>query len=196
MSINTEDISLPLSIIEGVTFKELKTFSDGRGFFRELVRFSDPFFEEGFAQWSHSFMRQNTVKAWHFHHRQIDWWYLPLGVAQIVLYDNRDASPTYENKMEFYLGENELDSRAIPAVVRIPQGVLHGCKVLSEAAHLFYITSEIYDPQDEGRLPFNSNAVPHNWGNENQLNVNERDRATFIPPYELRWTHYSSKTRK
>ena len=166
-------------LIEGVQFKQLITHNDGRGFFRELVRSSDAFFEEGFGQWSHSRMQQNTVKAWHYHHRQIDWWYVALGVLHAVLFDNREESPTFGKKMEFLLGEGEAN--AITAVVRIPQGVLHGCKVLTSSAHLFYITSHTYNPDDEGRFPFNSDIVSHSWGEESTLIVADNDRRSFIP---------------
>ncbi|MCB0325880.1 MAG: dTDP-4-dehydrorhamnose 3,5-epimerase family protein, partial [Bdellovibrionales bacterium] len=160
-----------------------KSFPDQRGFFRELVRDTDPFFAGRFAQWSHSKMGQNTVKAWHFHHRQIDWWYVGIGVVEAVLVDNRDESPSKGKKLQFKLGERELDAAALQVVVRIPPGVLHGCKVLSDAAHLFYITSETYNPEDEGRLPFNSPAVGHDWGSEADLIVADNDRRTFVPTF-------------
>jgi dTDP-4-dehydrorhamnose 3,5-epimerase len=178
-----EEANSPESCIEGVCFKQLRTFPDDRGFFRELVRHNDPFFAEGFAQWSHSRMAFNTVKAWHFHHKQIDWWYLADGVTHTALYDNREESPTYQRKMEFMMGEDSLDERALATVVRIPQGVLHGCKVTSDFANLFYITSEVYNPEDEGRLAFNNDSIPHSWGKVEELIVAENDRRDFIPPH-------------
>jgi dTDP-4-dehydrorhamnose 3,5-epimerase len=39
-------------MIHGVEIKELTTHTDERGFFRELIRSSDPIFPEGFGQWS------------------------------------------------------------------------------------------------------------------------------------------------
>jgi dTDP-4-dehydrorhamnose 3,5-epimerase len=189
------DTAVAENSIRGVQFKELKTFPDDRGFFRELIRYNDPFFEgpaaetsaeehsRCFAQWSHSKMARNTVKAWHFHHQQIDWWYMPIGLIHVALYDLRSESPTYKKKIEFKLGESELDSQALSAIVKIPQGVLHGCKVLSDFAHLFYITSRTYNPQDEGRYPFDSPVVPHSWGESETLIVAANDRREFIPPH-------------
>ena len=81
--------------------------------------------------------------------------------------------------MVFYLGDNSENPQALTAVVKIPQGVLHGCKVFSESADLFYITSRTYDPNDEGRFPYNSELVPHDWGTD-AITV-ENDRRTFIP---------------
>jgi len=167
-----------MSQIEGVEIKELKTFPDNRGFFREIIRVTDPFFAEGFAQWSHSKMVRNTVKAWHFHKQQSDFWYCPLGDLEVVLYDNRESSPTYKSKMEFTLGD--VDG-AKDYVIQIPPMVIHGCKVKSDFAHLFYITTKTYNPNDEGRLPYNSNLVPHDWKiADSEAIVSVRDRRTIL----------------
>lgn len=170
--------------IVGVEVKNLVSHPDDRGFFREVIRVTDPFFETGdnFAQWSHSKMAENTVKAWHFHHQQTDWWYCPIGVIHTVLIDNREESPTFKEKMELYMGEAELNPMSKQVAVKIPPGVLHGCKVLTPFAHLFYITSKIYNPQDEGRIPYNSPDVSHEWG-EGEWIVSERDTKQFIPPH-------------
>ena len=167
-------------VLEGVIIKELKTHPDPRGFFREVIRITDPFFQGGFfGQWSHSKMAKDVVKAWHYHHIQTDWWYCPIGKIQTVLYDNRPESSTYKQKMIIEMGDSGEDSSAREVCVKIPPGVLHGCKVLSKQAHLFYITSETYNPQDEGRFPYNSTVVGHDWG-DNALTV-ENDRREFCP---------------
>lgn len=148
-------------MIEGVIFKELVTHVDERGFFREIIRVTDDFFKEGFGQWSHSLMYQGTVKAWHIHKFQIDWWYVGGGVLKVALHDTRPNSPTHRETMEFLLGDGQ------PArVVRVPPGVAHGCKCLSGPAHLFYVTSRVYDPKDEGRIPHDDPKIGYDWKRE------------------------------
>lgn len=169
------------SSIDGVVIKTLKSFPDNRGFFRELIRFNDDFFSEGFAQWSHSKMAYNTVKAWHYHNLQVDWWYIAVGVCKVILIDYREESLTYKSRMEFKLGDADLDFEALTAVVKIPCGVLHSCKVLTDSADLFYITSKTYNPDDEGRIPFNSPEIGYNWGNEKDIIVSSSDRKEFVP---------------
>ena len=160
--------------IYGVIVKQLKSHPDDRGFFREIVRHTDPFFENGvFGQWSHSKMQLNVVKAWHYHHVQTDWWYIGMGNATAVLFDNREESPTYKMKMEIPMGDGA------EVCVKIPPGVLHGCKVTSDMAHLFYITSHTYNPNEEGRFPYNSPLVNHDWGSD--VIVAENDKRTFVP---------------
>lgn len=155
-------------MIEGVQLKQLTTHADERGFFREVLRGSDEIFKEGFGQWSHSMMHQGTIKAFHLHHVQYDYWYVAIGVIKAVLVDLRSTEAWTVGELkflnhpdlvypkglplaQFLLGENQ------PAqVLKIPPGVAHGLKVLQGPAHLFYITSREYDPADEGRIPFDS----------------------------------------
>lgn len=145
-------------MIEGVVLKELITHTDERGFFREIIRVSDDFFKEGFGQWSHSFMFAGVTKAWHIHKVQVDWWYMVSGVLKVALHDMRSQSPTHRETMELMLGDKQ------PAVaLRIPPGVVHGCKVVSGPAHLFYITSQIYDPADEGRISYDDPEIGYDW---------------------------------
>ncbi len=144
--------------IDGVSFKSLITYPDERGFFREVIRVSDPFFSEGFCQWSHSLMYDGVVKAWHIHKIQVDWWYVPAGVLKVALHDTRSDSPTFRQTMDFLMGDHQEAK-----VLKIPPGVAHGCKCISGPVHLFYVTSQTYNPADEGRIPFDDPAVGYDW---------------------------------
>lgn len=144
--------------IDGVVIKRLTTYPDQRGFFREVVRVNDEFFSEGFGQWSHTKSYQGVVKAWHIHQRQVDWWYVASGRVRVALYDTRADSPTHGHLLEILLGD-EME----PSVLRVPPGVAHGYRVLSAEANLFYITSHTYDPDDEGRLPYDDPEIGYDW---------------------------------
>ncbi len=99
----------PVRPIEGVVMKQLVTHTDERGFFREVIRETDDFFEH-FGQWSHSLMYPGTAAT----------------------------------------------------CVKIPPGVAHGCRAL-ERSHLFYITSNVYSPDDEGRIPHDDPSIGYDW---------------------------------
>ncbi len=144
--------------IEGVELKQLVTHTDERGFFREVIRVSDPFFAEGFGQWSHSLMFPGVAKAWHIHPHQIDWWYVPIGTLKVALNDRREGSPTFGATMELFLGEN-----APSVVLKIPPGVAHGCKAIGGTSHLFYVTSRTYDPKEEGRIAHDDPSIGYDW---------------------------------
>ena len=148
-----------MTMIQGVEQKKLVTHIDDRGFFRELIRASDfPFFAEGFGQWSHSLLYNNVIKAWHYHNKQTDWWYVVSGVLRVGLCDLRKSSSTYKQTMDFYMGD-QRDAQAL----KIPPGIAHGCKAIQGPVNLFYITSHEYDPNDEVRIAYNDKNIDFNW---------------------------------
>lgn len=147
-------------MIDGVVYKELVTHHDERGYFREVVRVTDDFFKEGFAQWNHSMMHVGIGKAWHIHKVQIDWWYVVSGVLKVALHDTRKDSPTYRETMTLFMGDDQ-PSR----VVRVPQGVAHGCKAIAGPVHLFYLVSHVYDKADDGRIPHDDPEIGYDWLN-------------------------------
>jgi dTDP-4-dehydrorhamnose 3,5-epimerase len=145
-------------MIQGILFKELTTHRDRRGFFREIIRCTDDFFSEGFGQWSHSLMFDGVTKAWHFHRKQTDWWYVCSGVLRVGLCDLREGSETYMETMDFLMGDLQ------PAqVIKIPPGIAHGCQTVQGVVNLFYVTSHVYDPADEIRIPFDDPTIEFDW---------------------------------
>lgn len=145
-------------MIEGVVLKELETFNDDRGFFRELIRSSDDSFSEGFGQWSHSLMFDGVIKAWHFHKIQTDWWYVVSGVLRVGLCDLREEAGTYKQTMDFLMGDLQPTR-----VLKIPPGIAHGCKTVQGPVHLFYLTSHVYNPDDEIRIPYDDPRIDFDW---------------------------------
>jgi dTDP-4-dehydrorhamnose 3,5-epimerase len=140
--------------IQGVVAKKLVTHADERGFFREVIRQTDEGFDR-FGQWSHSLMYAGVVKAWHIHSRQTDWWYV-IGALKVALYDTRDDSPTKGQLMELLMGDENA------TCLKIPPGVAHGCRALA-LSHLLYVTSHVYSPEDEGRIPHDDPTIGYDW---------------------------------
>lgn len=144
--------------IAGVACKPLVTHPDERGYFRELIRTSDPFFAGRFGQWSVSHMHTGVLKAWHWHQEQTDWWYVASGAVKLAVHDMRDKSPTRGTTQEFFLGDN------YPAqIIKIEPGIAHGCLCLQGPALLFYVTSHEYDPADEFRLSHDDPTIGYDW---------------------------------
>jgi len=101
-----------------------------------------------------------VIKAFHWHKRQKDIWFFAAGMAQVVLYDLRDQSPTAGKTQVLYMGVRN------PTLVCIPEGVAHGYRVLgNEPASLFYHTTEVYDPSDpdELRLAHDDPRIGFDW---------------------------------
>jgi len=145
-------------MIQGVTFKSLVTHADERGFFRELIRTTDGFFQPGFGQLSHAVSHTGALKAWHGHKVQMQWSYVLAGLMKVALYDTRPDSPTYKQTSEFLAGEGQA-----VAVYNLPPGVLHGHRCLSGPLHIIYVTSATYDPADEIRVPAQTAEIPYDW---------------------------------
>ncbi|OGG02325.1 hypothetical protein A2W14_03885 [Candidatus Gottesmanbacteria bacterium RBG_16_37_8] len=145
-------------LIKGVLIKKLIRHKDERGYFEELIRKTDSFFQEGFGQLSHSYMYSGIIKAWHIHNQQIDWWNCIRGDLKVALCDLRKNSPTLNIINEFRIGEHSDN-----IIIKIPAGVAHGCKVIGESAELLYVTSGTYDQKEEGRLPHDDKKIGYDW---------------------------------
>jgi dTDP-4-dehydrorhamnose 3,5-epimerase len=103
-------------------------------------------------------MHPGVAKAWHVHPTQIDWWYVPAGDLKVALYDAREDSPTKGELQELFLGEH-YDAR----LLKVPAGVAHGCRVIGGTTHLIYLTSSIYNPDEEGRIPHDDPKIGYDW---------------------------------
>ena len=148
-------------MIDGVVVKELTTHADDRGFFREVIRRTDPFFAAGFGQCSHSLVHAGVLKAWHGHVRQAQWTYIASGLVRVAIHDLRPASPTRGVTRELLIGEDHP-----PCVYSLPPGVVHGYRCLAGPAHVFYVTSDTYDPGDEVRVPHDDPRIGYDWGED------------------------------
>jgi len=69
----------------------------------EILRADDDLFL-GFWQLYMTTAYPGVVKAWRAHHRRVDHSAVVRGTIKLVLYDSRQASVTYGEVDEFYLG--------------------------------------------------------------------------------------------
>ncbi|MCM3571047.1 dTDP-4-dehydrorhamnose 3,5-epimerase family protein [Neobacillus mesonae] len=146
-------------MIEEVKIKKLIKHCDDRGYFMELIR-DDENLLSRFGQASMSMSYPGVIKAFHYHEKQDDVWFFPIGNAQVVLYDLREDSKTNGQTDVFYMGEEN------PIVLVIPKGVAHGYRVLGEKpAAIIYFTTKSYNPNqpDEKRIPWNDPMIGFDW---------------------------------
>ena len=77
-------------------------------------------------QCNRSDSKPGVLKGLHYHHNQIDYWYVPIGRPRAALVDIRQHSPTYLNTYMVEMGEeNEIG-------LYIPSGVAHGFIALTD----------------------------------------------------------------
>ncbi|HEX5431629.1 MAG TPA: dTDP-4-dehydrorhamnose 3,5-epimerase family protein [Bryobacteraceae bacterium] len=147
--------------IDGVEIRPYELWPDDRGYFLEVVRIGQGMaagFPAESTQVSTALSYPGTIKAFHFHRHQTDLWVPVHGIFQVALVDLRPDSPSYGLKNTLYAGALK------PWQIRIPPGVGHGYKVAGESAGiLVYVTDRLYNPQDEGRIPYNDPSIAYDW---------------------------------
>ena len=157
--------------IEGVKVFRVPRYVDDRGFFQEIYRskadhpgseaMADFFQGVPVAQLNFTIVdAENHVKGLHYHLKQQDVWFCPHPYkAKFVLFDVRKESPTFRRTQVLVAGDGQ------DLLVRIPEGVAHGYRPLTNPCGLFYIvtrTFDIADP-DEWRIPWDHPAVRDLW---------------------------------
>lgn len=145
--------------IEGVKIQSLKLLPNERGRLMEVQRVDDETYP-GFGQAYITSTHSGVVKAWYRHHRQVDQIASVTGLIKLVLYDDRNDSPTNGMLNEIIMGELS------PKLVLIPPGVWHGFKTISsEESFLLHLNSIPFDfeTRDEDRLPYDDTSIPYKW---------------------------------
>jgi dTDP-4-dehydrorhamnose 3,5-epimerase len=152
------------SRIDGVVLHSLTTHSDPRGTLTELLRadWTDVFGEDmPFAQVYTSTTAPGVARdidKWHVHQHQTDRFYCLRGRIVVAIADPREDSPTAGSLMLVELAAAEAGPA--PMLVTIPPRTLHGFVVTSdEPAMLLNFPNRIYDPSDEGRMPFEDAGI-------------------------------------
>jgi len=148
-------------LIAGVKVQPLTLYPDDRGYFLEVQRMGHGLAADFPAATSQVAAAQNyagTIKAFHFHLHQTDCWTPVTGLMQVVLVDLRLGSSTFGKRNTIYVGGLR------PWQILIPPGVGHGYKVIGGGdALLVYMTDRFYNPQDEGRIPYNDPSINYDW---------------------------------
>jgi dTDP-4-dehydrorhamnose 3,5-epimerase len=150
---------VPQRLIEGVRVKQLAVIPDERGRLMEMLRRDDDLFIE-FGQAYLTTMYPGVTKAWHHHKLQTDHFVCVRGMIKLVLYDEREGSPTQGLLNEFFVGDHN------PQLVQIPRNVWHGFKNVGETESLIVnLVTHPYNraQPDEYRLDPHRNHIPYDW---------------------------------
>lgn len=148
-------------LIEGVRIAPIALWPDDRGYFLEVLRLGNGLasgFPPATTQVSAALSYAATIKAFHYHLHQTDYWVPAQGMFQVALTDLRVGSGTYGWKNTLYVGALR------PWSLLIPPGVAHGYKVVGEQPGiLVYVTDRFYNPEDEGRIAYNDPRIAYDW---------------------------------
>jgi dTDP-4-dehydrorhamnose 3,5-epimerase len=158
--------------IAGVFVVEPQIHGDQRGQFIETYRRS--WFPHGreMVQANRADRQQGAIVGLHYHLHQADYWYVPFGVARVVLHDLRAGGPTDGATLGLEMSEQNHIG------VFIPPGVAHGFAALSDMT-ITYLVDGYYNPADELGVAWDDPKIGAEWGLGTPI-LSERDRAN--PP--------------
>lgn len=112
-------------MIAGVIIKELKKFTDDRGWLAEIYRQDDDKYQPLMSYISYT--KNNIVRGPHEHVLQSDLFvFIGPGDFELHLWDRREDSATKGEYLKLIVGESN------PSTVIVPPGVVHGYKCVSE----------------------------------------------------------------
>ena len=144
-------------MIKGVEIHPLKQIPDERGKVMHMLRRDDPWFSE-FGEIYFSVVFPGAIKAWHLHKQMTLNYAVPSGRIKLVLYDDRDDSPTRGELQEIFTGEDSY------ALVTVPPGVWNGFTGLGPALAIVANCATIpHDPEEIVRMDPLSERIPYRW---------------------------------
>ena len=146
------------ALIDGVILREVRNVLGSNSRLTEVFR---PEWEPSRAPVAQVFqvlIYPGNTPDWNCHKQTLDRLFVGVGQIKLVLFDGREASPTYRRINEFNLGE------ARPGLVTIPPGVWHalqcrgpaGALVLNLPSHPYN-----YEDPDHYRLPGDTSEIPY-----------------------------------
>jgi dTDP-4-dehydrorhamnose 3,5-epimerase len=144
-------------MIDGVLIHPLRQIPDERGKIMHMLRCTDPHFEQ-FGEIYFSVVYPGVIKGWHIHKKMTLNYAVVSGMIKLVLYDERQHSPTRGQVQELFLGESNY------MLVKIPPGVWNGFKGIGTAPATVANCATIpHDPEEIDRLdPFDP-RIPYDW---------------------------------
>ncbi|MFN2105926.1 MAG: dTDP-4-dehydrorhamnose 3,5-epimerase family protein, partial [Candidatus Promineifilaceae bacterium] len=148
----------------------LQGYGDDRG------RFMETFRKEWFPQRSwdrvqinRSDSKKGVLRGLHYHHQQIDYWYVIEGVLLAAVVDIRPNSATYLNTITIEMGgENNIG-------LFIPSGVAHGFYAITDVTLTYVIDNYFDGGRDEYGVAWNDPQIGMDWGTVDPI-LSDRDR--------------------
>jgi dTDP-4-dehydrorhamnose 3,5-epimerase len=149
-------------IIKDVVMHPYKVNEDASGVLVETLRrdwqdiynLGREFFMQYYSETPSNIARDEDV--WHYHPTtQDDRFSVVKGEIVVAVADNRETSETKGLLNLFY-----INARKDPYLLLIPRKTLHGFMVVSkEPAILINFPTALYNPQEEGRIPYEQAQV-------------------------------------
>lgn len=144
--------------IAGVETQDLRIIPTDGGPVLHMLRPDAPLFM-GFGELYFSEVLPGAVKAWKRHTRQTQHFAVPVGRLKVVVYDDREGSPTRGRVEEHILGRPDAYR-----LLRIPPLVWYGFTAVGDVPALICNCADIpHDPQEGERKDRDAADIPYHW---------------------------------
>jgi dTDP-4-dehydrorhamnose 3,5-epimerase len=145
------------ALIEGVQVIPLRRIADERGTIYHMLKCTDPHFLQ-FGEIYFSTVYRDVIKGWHKHGEMTLNYACIFGRVKLVLYDDREKSPTRGSVTEIFLGPDSY------FLVTIAAEIWTGFKGMSDPyAIVANCCTHPHDPARTTRIdPFGSD-IPYDW---------------------------------
>ena len=143
--------------IEGISIHPLRRIPDERGTILHMLRSDATHFQQ-FGEIYFSTVYPGAIKGWHIHTQMTLNYAVVFGTIKLVLYDDRETSPTKGEIQEIFLGEENY------CLVTIPPLIWNGFKGMGTTKAIIANCATIpHDPEEiKRRDPFDP-AIPYDW---------------------------------
>lgn len=151
-------------MIDGVKIVPLKRIPDERGTVSHMLRRTDPHFRE-FGEIYFSSVYEGVIKGWHKHARMSLNYACIHGRIKLVLFDDREKSPTKGELMEIFLGPDNY------SLVVIPENVWNGFKGMAPESIVANCATQPHEIAKEGSMrmdPLSKDVIPYDWDVRNE----------------------------
>jgi dTDP-4-dehydrorhamnose 3,5-epimerase len=145
---------------EGVTFRDAVTHVDDRGSVCELFDPRWGWSDTGLVFAYVFTLRPGVVKGWGMHLEHEDRYFILHGDLEVVMYDDRPASPTAGLVAKAYLTQHQR------RLMNIPQGVWHANRNVGNGdVMVINFPTKPYDHQnpDKYKLPLDTDRIPYSF---------------------------------
>jgi dTDP-4-dehydrorhamnose 3,5-epimerase len=146
-----------VNVIHDVVITPLKRFPDERGTVMHIMKAKDPEFK-GFGEVYGSTIYPGVVKGWHLHQKIQRSYIVLTGMIKLVLFDEREESPSKGCIQEIFIGELNY------CRVTIPPEVWSGFKCIgTDIALVCDIIDQTNDSSQVKRCDPHNSHIPYDW---------------------------------
>jgi dTDP-4-dehydrorhamnose 3,5-epimerase len=154
--------------IAGITVTVLREIADERGAVLHMLRCDAEDFTQ-FGECYFSEVMPTAIKAWKKHIIQTQNLAVPVGRIRLVIFDDRENSPSNGKLLIMELGRPDAYQR-----VQIPPGIWYGFTCISNTPALLANCANHPHIQSESLLlDVNDHSIPYSWTDNKRIEITE-----------------------